>query len=185
MMNTPVDSFPERKPPPSVVITGVNGGHDINVRQFAADGVVVLGRLLGMANGTFAFDEGAEAILAGADAAYQDWCTAADDYASAKALDLPEEPDSRPSFRPLPAIPSLDAAEVSSIVWATGYGFDFGWVKLPVLDERGAPVQRRGVTGVPNAYFLGLHWMHTFNSGLFSGVGEDAAYLADRIAKGP
>jgi hypothetical protein len=50
-----------------------------------------------------------------------------------------------------------------------------------VFDDRGRPVQYRGVTQVPELYFLGLHWMHTFKSGLFSGVGSDAEYLAEHM----
>jgi putative flavoprotein involved in K+ transport len=67
------------------------------------------------------------------------------------------------------------------VIWGTGYAFDFGWLKVPVLDERGAPIQQRGVTDCANLYFLGLHWMHTFKSGVLFGVGDDAAYLADHI----
>ena len=184
-MDTRIDSFPDRKYPPSLVITGVNGGHDIDVRQFAADGVIVLGRLLGAANGAFAFDESAEAILAASDAAYLGWRTACDEYISAKAMDLPAEPEAELLAGPVPTVTTLAAAEISTVIWSTGYRFDFDWVKLPVLDGNGAPIQERGVTSVPNVYFLGLHWMHTFKSGVFFGVGDDAAYLADRIAQTP
>lgn len=38
-----------------------------------------------------------------------------------------------------------------------------------------------GVTQVPELYFLGLHWMHTFTSGLLAGVGSDAEYLAEHM----
>ena len=69
------------------------------------------------------------------------------------------------------------ALEASRVV----IGFDFDWVRLPILDDRGAPVQRRGVTSVPGAYFLGLHWMHKFKSGTLWGVGEDAQYLAEHM----
>ena len=185
IMDTRIDSFPDRKYPPSLVITGVNGGHDIDVRQFAADGVTVLGRLLVAANGAFAFDESAEAILAASDAAYLGWRTACDEYISAKAMDLPAEPEAELLAGPFPAVTTLAAAEISTVIWSTGYRFDFDWVKLPVLDGNGAPIQERGVTSVPNVYFLGLHWMHTFKSGVFFGVGDDAAYLADRIAQTP
>jgi putative flavoprotein involved in K+ transport len=185
IMDTRVDSFPERRYPPSLIITGVNGGHDLDVRQFAADGVIVLGRLLGAANGAFAFDESAEAILAASDVAYQGWRTACDEFIGAMGLDLPMEPEARMLAGPIPAVTALDAGEISSVIWSTGYRFDFDWVKLPVLDGNGAPIQERGVTGVPNVYFVGLHWMHTFKSGVFFGVGDDAAYLADRIAQTP
>ena len=35
---------------------------------------------------------------------------------------------------------------------------------------------------MPGLYFLGLHWMHTFKSGLFAGVGSDAEYLAEHMS---
>ena len=68
-------------------------------------------------------------------------------------------------------------------IWATGYRPDLGWVRLPILDADGYPIQRRGVTAVPGLYILGLDWLHTAKSGLFAGVGEDAAYLAAQIAE--
>jgi len=56
-----------------------------------------------------------------------------------------------------------------------------GRLKVSVLNERGAPVQERGVTDCTNLYFLGLHWMHVYKSGFLFGVGDDAACLADHI----
>ena len=72
--------------------------------------------------------------------------------------------------------------KVAAIVWATGYDYDYDWLRVPVLDTQGRPLQQRGVTQVPGLYFLGLHWMHTFKSGLLSGVGSDAEYLADHMS---
>ena len=68
------------------------------------------------------------------------------------------------------------------MIWATGYGFDCGWIDLPVLNTRGEPVHRRGITEVPGLYFLGLQWLSKLNSSLLSGVGDDAADLAEHIA---
>jgi putative flavoprotein involved in K+ transport len=51
-----------------------------------------------------------------------------------------------------------------------------------VLDARGEPVHRRGVTDVPGLYFLGLQWLSRMKSAFLSGVGDDAAVLADHIA---
>ena len=72
---------------------------------------------------------------------------------------------------------------ISTVIWAMGYRPDLGWVGLPILDTDGYPIQRRGVTSVPGLYILGLDWLHTARSGLFTGVGEDAAYLAAQIAE--
>jgi putative flavoprotein involved in K+ transport len=84
--------------------------------------------------------------------------------------------------RGAPAELDLGAAGVSTVIWATGYRPDLGWVQLPVLDPQGYPIQRRGVTAVPGLYFLGLDWLHSAKSGLFAGIGEDAAHVAAQIA---
>ena len=67
------------------------------------------------------------------------------------------------------------------MIWATGYGVDFGWIDVPVLDAA-SPVHRNGITDVPGLYFLGLQWLSKMNSSFLSGVGDDAAVLADHIA---
>jgi len=185
-MDTRIDSFPGRKMPPSTVVTGVNGGHDVDVRQFAVDGVVVLGRLNGVAEGKLSFAGNAEEILAEADKAYADFERAADDHAHAANIDVPgkESTNSAPDAAPIRPVSTIDlkAANITSVVWGTGYEFDFGWLEVPVLDALGKPMQERGVTDCTNLYFLGLHWMHTFKSGVLFGVGDDAAYLVDHIA---
>ncbi|HEY0933634.1 MAG TPA: hypothetical protein VGD91_07825, partial [Trebonia sp.] len=40
---------------------------------------------------------------------------------------------------------------------------------------------RRGVTSCPGLYFLGLPWQHTWGSGRFGGVAQDAEHLAGKI----
>jgi putative flavoprotein involved in K+ transport len=185
-MDARIDSFPGRKIPPSMLITGVDGGHDVDLRRFAAEGVVMLGRLNSVTDGKLSLGDNAEEILAEADKAYPDFTRAADDYVRAANIDAPEDDTPNPAANPapIPSVSSLDlkAANITSVVWGTGYDFDFGWLKVPVLNERGAPLQERGVTDCTGLYFLGLHWMHTFKSGVIFGVGDDAAYLADQIA---
>jgi len=73
--------------------------------------------------------------------------------------------------------------EVSSVVWATGFEPDFGWIELPILDEEGYPIQHRGVVDdAPGLYFLGLPFQHTFASAVVGGVGKDARYVAEHLA---
>jgi putative flavoprotein involved in K+ transport len=76
----------------------------------------------------------------------------------------------------------LNTAGISSVVWATGYRFDFSLVKLPVVDADGYPLQQRGVTDYDGLYFLGMPWLYSRRSGILFGVGDDAAYLAKHIA---
>jgi putative flavoprotein involved in K+ transport len=76
----------------------------------------------------------------------------------------------------------LKSAGIISVIWATGYKFDFSMVKLPVFDEDGYPVQKRGVTEYPGLYFVGLPFLDTGKSGLLFGVGENAAHIVSVIA---
>jgi putative flavoprotein involved in K+ transport len=77
---------------------------------------------------------------------------------------------------------NLKKSGISTVIWATGYAFDFSMVKLPVVDGDGYPIQKRGVTNYDGLYFLGLPWLYSRRSGILFGVGDDAAYLAAHIA---
>ena len=184
------ETIAEKRPPDHSprVFSGAGGGHTIDFRRFAADGIVLLGRALAAQGGVLSFGSDLAASLAHGDAAYANFLAAADAYVRRGGADLPEDPAARDGL-PDPAeladpILSLDlvATGIASIVWATGYGYDLGWVDLPVLDAAGRPVHRRGVTDVEGIYFLGLQWQRKAKSAFLSGVGEDAAYLGERIA---
>jgi putative flavoprotein involved in K+ transport len=57
-------------------------------------------------------------------------------------------------------------------------------VAIPeVKDERGRFVHQRGVSPIPNLYFIGRSWQWTRGSALFVGVGADASYLTEHIVK--
>jgi putative flavoprotein involved in K+ transport len=71
--------------------------------------------------------------------------------------------------------------DVRSVIWATGFGVDHSWIDVPVLDEQGRIVHRRGVTESPGLYFLGLTWQHTRGSALLGWVKDDAEYIARQI----
>jgi FtsP/CotA-like multicopper oxidase with cupredoxin domain/cation diffusion facilitator CzcD-associated flavoprotein CzcO len=73
------------------------------------------------------------------------------------------------------------ALDVRTVIWATGFGVDHGWVDVPVFDEHGRVAHRRGVTESPGLYFLGLSWQHTRGSALLGWVKDDAEYIAHEI----
>ena len=164
--------------------TGRDGGHDISLRTLAHLGVNVLGRYV-EANGTTALFAGdVEANVRGSDEGALAFCRQVDDHIREREIDAPEQPPLDLSLPRLDTRTSIDlsAESITSVVWATGFALDFGWVTPFIGDERGYPVQRRGVTEHRGLYVLGLHVMWKRSSGLIYGVGEDAAYLADYIA---
>jgi len=73
-----------------------------------------------------------------------------------------------------------------AVIWATGFGLDHSFVRLPVFDEGSRLLHQRGVTAAPGLYFLGLPWQHTRGSALLGWVKADAEHIAQRIsALGP
>jgi putative flavoprotein involved in K+ transport len=84
-------------------------------------------------------------------------------------------------------MPVVDGAGVlapASIVWATGYRPEFGWIDDIALDDFGWPATQRGVVaGTPGLYFVGMPFQYAVSSSLLGGVGRDAAYVAARIAQ--
>ena len=85
-----------------------------------------------------------------------------DAHVEQRGLDLPGDPAARAVLADPPCVTApirrLDLAgeDIHAVIWATGYGVDFSWIDIPVLDARGEPVHRSGITGVPGLYFLGL-----------------------------
>jgi putative flavoprotein involved in K+ transport len=70
------------------------------------------------------------------------------------------------------------------VVWCTGFGPDFDWIRLPVLEESGYPRHRRGIaTDAEGLYFMGLRFQHRMTSSLIGGVGADAAFIAEQVAR--
>jgi putative flavoprotein involved in K+ transport len=78
---------------------------------------------------------------------------------------------------------SLAQAELSTIVWATGFRSDWSWVNVPAFDGGGYPTHHRGVTTVSGLYVLGLPWLHTWGSGRFAGIDRDARHVAAHVAE--
>lgn len=72
---------------------------------------------------------------------------------------------------------------LEAVVWATGFGPDFQWIKLPIFEPDGTPRHQRGLTAAPGVAFLGLPWLSTRSSALMGGVGADACYVVEHLLK--
>ena len=173
-----------------LAFSGAYGGVSVDYRRLADGGVVLVGRTDAFRDGAIYFAQDLAKNLAEGDASCLAFLDAADAFAAERGLDLPEEPEAR-AVRPDPPCVTdpvlslhLRRERIGSIIWATGYAPDFGWLDVPVFDDRGTPMHRRGVTAVPGLYFLGLPWLSKRTSSFICGVGDDAAWLAERIAGG-
>lgn len=77
---------------------------------------------------------------------------------------------------------SGEAAEIDTVIWATGYRDRTDWVEIPgAVDAQGAFVQERGISPVPNLYLIGRSWQWSRGSALVTGVRADAEYVARHL----
>lgn len=168
--------------------SGTKGGHNIYLRQFARDGVKLLGRFDGGSGTKILFKDDLQESLNKTDEHASKWRSGVDKYIAEKGMDAPAEPEPDPpeimsiTVPDAPTELDLQSAGIRTIIWATGFRYDYSWIKIPVTGNRGYPVQRRGVTAWPGLYFTGLQWMYSAKSAQFIGVSEDAQYVAERIA---
>lgn len=166
-------------------VTGRDGGRDIDLRQFALQGMKLYGVLTNVEGDTMSFSPDLKANLDGADKTSENIKRKIDAYIEQNHIDAVYEAPYQPVWEPEQEISSLDfkKANIKSVIWCVGFAHDFSWVKLPIFDEKGLPKHERGSTNASGLYFLGLTWQYTWGSARFSGVGRDAQHLLKLITK--
>jgi putative flavoprotein involved in K+ transport len=181
----PADKFPapvDKFAPPHV--SGTKGGHTLNLHQFARDGVTLLGHARDASGTRMSFAPDLHELLAQADGFEAHALQMIDGFIQANGLDNPPEelPKLNDGFAQ-PVIEELDLNEagIGSVIWATGYTRDYALVRLPVTDEKGWPIQERGVSPHSGLYFAGVIFAPSLKTGLLPGVGEATEYIASHI----
>lgn len=170
---------------PNPQASGKDGGQEINLHQFAHEGIRLLGYLEDIQGQWAILADDLHENLAIGDKQAAQFRQGIDKFVRKSGLDVPEESVSEPQDGyDQEIITELNLVDVGigAIIWATGFDWDFSWIQLPIFDEWDYPIQERGITEHPGLYFLGLHWLYKRKSGLFLGVGEDAKHVAKHIA---
>lgn len=171
----------------TIAVSGAYGGKTVDFRRLAAEGMTLVGVTRSFKDGVMSFAPDLTDNIRQGDANYLSILAEADAYVARNGLDLPEEPEAR-VIGPDPVcmtdpILELDLAKagVNTIIWATGFALDYGWLKVDAFDDKGRPRHLRGVSTEPGIYFLGLPWQSRRGSSFIWGVWHDAKYLADQI----
>jgi len=173
----------------TIAVSGAYGGMTVNFRRFAQEGMTLVGMTASFKDGIMHFENDLAGNISDGDANYLSVLKEADIYIRENGLDLPEEPEAH-DVGPEPACVTnpihkldLEAENVSSIIWATGYKTDYAWLDVDTFDERDQPIHQRGVSNEAGVYFLGLPWQSRRGSSFIWGVWHDAKYIADQICK--
>jgi putative flavoprotein involved in K+ transport len=165
-------------------LSGRDGGCTLDLREFATRGMTLLGRVEWADGDRIRFADDLFDNLEGADRFADELCALIDERIEEAGINAPVSAPAQTPAASIPAPPrelSLRDAGIGTIIWATGYNFDFSWTGAP-LDPWGYPVQQQGVTALDGLYFVGLHWLHRMKSGLLYGVGEDADHVTSHLA---
>lgn len=170
-------------------LSGASGGRTLSLHQLQEEGVRLVGRIEKMERGVLKIKEDLWAAIDASDKYATEFRAAVDQYIerSGRKAPLPtiEEMTGEPihGIQRVEIIKSLDlfAEDITTIILATGFKFDFSWIKFPILDATGYPITDKGITEIPGLYFLGLNWMSKRKSGIIYGVAEDAEYIGTRI----
>jgi putative flavoprotein involved in K+ transport len=171
---------------PSLQLIGDPAFRTLDLPRLRARGVRIVGRLLDFEGDVARFADDLVATTAAADIKLASLLQRIDEFVVGQALEVePGEPFEPACLGFAGAETSLDLrrARVGTVIWATGFRRDYGWLRVPVVDERDEIRHRGGVTPEPGLYVIGLHFLRRRNSTFIDGVGADAAELSDHLSR--
>ena len=185
---------PERRFIGDPHLTGRDGGSTVSLRAFEARGARLLGRLNAIDGRVLTLAPDLQENLSHADAFAATVRRDIDEYIARVGVDAPPATAAELSDLADPAAPAapaapvidrldLDAAGISTVVWATGFTYDFGWIDDLPVDAQGYPLTDEGESPLAGLFFCGLNWMTRRKSGILFGVADDAKAVAARIKR--
>ena len=181
-----VDDIARARRVPSLQLAGTVDRSTLDLNALTGNGVRLVGRLAGIANGKAQFAGSLRNMCALSDLKMNRLLEAIDAWAREHGVDGTVEPPHRlPPTRIEDEPPlgiDLAGGTIRTIIWATGYRPDYSWLDLPVLDRKGMVRHDGGVADMPGLYLMGLHFMRRRKSTLIDGAGDDARELSDHLA---
>jgi putative flavoprotein involved in K+ transport len=167
----------------NVQSTGGRGGHDLHYRTLHTSGVNLVGHFRGAEGSKIHFADDVAATVEFGDARARDFWKYIEAWCVAMGRPLPDFDWPEPLKVTTPTELDIDSVGLGTVIWTSGYRPDYGWVKFPVFDDLGFPIQTDGRTTVPGLYFMGVHFMRNNSSTILYGVGEDAEIVARQVVE--
>ena len=169
-----IDDITRARKLPSPQLVGTPERATLDLNALMAMGVRLVGRLSAVRDGRALFSGGLRNLFALADLKMERLLDTFDAWASHDgAASERFEPTRVPASSPLQL--DLTSGEIRSIVWCTGFRPDYGWLHIPVLDEKGYLRHDGGVvTDSPGLYALGLPVLRRRKSTFIHGIEDDA-----------
>jgi putative flavoprotein involved in K+ transport len=179
-----VDDIERARRVPSLQLVGSPAMLDLNALR--DNGVRLVGRLVGIADGRLQFSGSLANQCALSDLKMNRLLDAIDRFATERGLDGEVPPPHRFAATRVDESPllglDLARAGIRTILWATGFRPDYSWLEVPVLDRKGRIRHDGGITPSPGLYVMGLPFLRRRKSQLIDGAGADARDLSAHLA---
>ena len=173
-----------RLPSPQLVGTPERTTLDLNA--LTALGVELVGRWAAVRDSTALFSGGLRNVFSLADLKMNRLLGTFDEWAETDGREAEVGPQERFARTNAPSSTrlrlDLGSGEIRSIVWATGFRPDYGWLDVPVLDEKGHLRHEGGVADSPGLYALGLPVLRRRRSTFICGIEDDAREVIEHLA---
>lgn len=177
----------DKGPLKGLAVSGAHGGINIDFRGLAQQGITLVGMTKSFTEEKIYFQDDLKANLEAGDKALIAFLDEADAYIERNGLDLPEEPELRtllpdPECVTQPLL-SLDIQKdnIAVVIWASGFSYDYSWLQVNALDEKGLPIHKQGISPERGIYFVGLPYLTGRGSSFIWGVWHDAKHIAEHI----
>nr|WP_091417427.1 NAD(P)-binding domain-containing protein [Friedmanniella luteola] len=181
-----VDDLDRARRLPSPQLVGTPQRATLDLNALAGMGVEVVGRWAAVRDGRALFSGGLRNVFALADLKLERLLDSFDAWARHTGADAEVGPPERCPPTRVPVSPrwqlDLASGEIGTIVWATGFQPDYGWLDVPVVDPKGRLRHEGGVVDSPGLYALGLPVLRRRKSTFIHGVDDDAREVVEHLA---
>ena len=161
------------------------GSHDkaiLDLNSLSDQGARIVGRLMGVREGTAQFSGSLRNVCALADLKMNRLLNAIDEACPLKPGDSRPERFDDTRVDEFPSLTlSLEKAGIETVIWATGFRPDYSWLNVPVLDRKGYLQHDGGVIESPGLYVLGLPLMRRRKSSFIFGIKDDARDICEHL----
>jgi putative flavoprotein involved in K+ transport len=170
---------------PSLQLAGYPDGRDVDLNALTRLGVKLIGRLVGIRDGSAQFSGSLANQAALSDLKMNRLLDLIDEWAARNELPGDVSPPHRFERTRIPELPplSLDLkrGEIRTVIWATGFRPDYSWLDVPVFDRKGRIRHDGGVIDSPGLYLMGAQFMRRRKSAFIDGAGDDARELTTHL----
>ena len=181
-----VDDLPRARRLPSPQLVGTPERTTLDLNALAALGVELVGRWAAVRDGRALFSGGLRNVFSLADLKLERLLDVFDEWTRADGRDPEVVAPERFSPTEVPRAPRLEldllSGEIQTVLWATGFRPDYGWLDVPVVDAKGRLRHDGGAVESPGLYALGLPVLRRRKSTFIYGIEDDARDVIDHLS---